>query len=167
MESLSRAELQRRIRFWLILFMVALCLSGLTAIPLDWGSKLLVELFGSGTLLATFWPAMSEWLETVRRGLVETQKIAPFIFYGTDWLAFAHLVIAIAFVGPLRDPVKNIWVVEFGMIACVLLIPWGMFFALWRGIPVFWLPIDFSFGIFGFLPLWLTRRYILELGKLE
>ncbi len=64
MESLSRAELQRRIRFWLILFMVALCLSGLTAIPLDWGSKLLVELFGSGTLLATFWPAMSEWLET-------------------------------------------------------------------------------------------------------
>ena len=25
-----------------------------------------------------------------------------------DWLAFAHVVIAVAFWGPLRDPVKNI-----------------------------------------------------------
>jgi hypothetical protein len=74
-------------------------------------------------------------------------------------------VIAIAFIGPLRNPVKNIWVIEFGMIAYVLLIPWGMTFAILRGIPSFWLPIDFSFGVFGFLPLWLARKYILELAK--
>jgi len=36
----------------------------------------------------------------------------PFIAYGTDWLAFAHFVIAIAFIGPWRDPVRNVWVVE-------------------------------------------------------
>jgi hypothetical protein len=36
-------------------------------------------------------------------------------------------VIAIAFIGPWRDTVKNIWVIEFGMIACVLVVP----FALW------------------------------------
>ncbi|CAM5660696.1 hypothetical protein SALBM217S_01493 [Streptomyces griseoloalbus] len=48
---------------------------------------------------------------------------APFLLLGTDWLAFAHLVIAVAFYGPYRDPVRNIWVVEFGMIACAGIIP--------------------------------------------
>jgi len=163
---MSKAILQRRIRFLLVFFMVALSLSGLTAIPLDWGSQVLVKFFGNGTLLASIWPAMSAWLEIVRQGISETQKNAPFIFYGTDWLAFAHLVIAIAFLGPLRNPVKNIWVIEFGMIACLLIIPWGIIFALLRGIPSFWLPIDFSFGVFGLLPLWLARKYILKLEKL-
>jgi hypothetical protein len=162
---MSKIALERRIRFLLIFFMLALSISGITAIPLEWGSNLLVKLFGANTQVALLWPAMAEWLETVRRGIAETQKNAPFIFYGTDWLAFAHIVIAIAFIGPLRDPVKNIWVIEFGMLACVLLIPWGMIFAIFRGIPLFWLPIDFSFGVFGFLPLWLVRKYILEVAK--
>ena len=35
------------------------------------------------------------------------------------------LVIAIVFIGPLRDPVKNVWVVEFGMIACALVVPFS------------------------------------------
>ncbi|SCF41963.1 hypothetical protein [Micromonospora mirobrigensis] len=34
------------------------------------------------------------------------------MLYGTDWLAFAHLVLAVAFWGPLRDPVRNVWVVQ-------------------------------------------------------
>ena len=29
------------------------------------------------------------------------------IAYGTDWLAFAHITIAVAFLGPLKDPVRN------------------------------------------------------------
>jgi hypothetical protein len=162
---MSKIVLERRIRFLLIFFMIALSISGLTAIPLDWGSNLLVKFFGNGTQMASLWPAMSQWLETVRHGILVTQENAPFIFYGTDWLAFAHVVIAIAFIGPLREPVKNIWVIEFGMIACILLIPWGMIFAILRGIPSFWLPIDFSFGVFGIVPLWLARKYILELAK--
>ena len=162
---MPKVVLEHRIRYLVIFFMIALSISGLTAIPLDWGSRLLVNYFGAGTWMASFWPAMSQWLETVRQGIVVTQKKASFIFYGTDWLAFAHVVIAIAFLGPLRDPVKNIWVIEFGMIACVLLIPWGMTFSIIRGIPSFWLPIDFSFGVFGLLPLWLARKYILELAK--
>lgn len=32
-------------------------------------------------------------------------------------------MIAIAFIGPLRDPVRNIWIIQWGMIACVLVIP--------------------------------------------
>jgi hypothetical protein len=87
------------------------------------------------------------------------------MLYGTDWLAFAHVVIAIAFIGPLRDPVRNRWVIEFGMIACILIIPWGIIFGSIRGIPSFWSVIDFSFGILGLIPLWLVRKYILQLAK--
>ena len=45
-----------------------------------------------------------------------------FLFYGTDWLAFGHFVIALAFVGGLRDTVRNKWLFTWGMLACVLLI---------------------------------------------
>jgi len=83
--------------------------------------------------------------------------------YGTDWLAFAHLVIAVAFWGPLKDPVRNIWVIEFGMIACVLVIPLALIAGPIRGIPFFWQLVDCSFGVFGIIPLWLCRRDILRL----
>ena len=50
----------------------------------------------------------------------------PFLLYGYDWLAFAHFVLAILFIGPYRDPVKNIWIIEFGLIACILVIPFAL-----------------------------------------
>jgi hypothetical protein len=96
----------------------------------------------------------------VHNGLTETYRTYPFIPYGTDWLAFAHIAIAIAFIGPLRDPVKNIWVIEFGMIACVLIVPTALICGSIRGIPLFWRLIDCAFGIIGIIPLWICRRYI-------
>ena len=90
--------------------------------------------------------------------VTEANERYPFLFYGTDWLAFGHLVIAIVFLGPLRDPVRNIWVIEWGMIACVLVIPTAMLCGPIRGIPFWWRLIDCSFGIFGILPLALARR---------
>lgn len=163
---MTKIQLEMRIRALLIFFMVALVISGLTAIPLEEGIKILRAWFGEDSFMQTTFSPMAAWIERVYVGIMETGQNHRFMFYGTDWLAFAHVVIAIAFIGPLRDPVKNIWVLEFGMIACVLVIPWGMFFALLRGLPVFWLPIDFSFGVFGFLPLWLARKYILALSKI-
>jgi hypothetical protein len=89
------------------------------------------------------------------------------MFYGTDWLAFGHLMIAIAFIGPLRDPVRNIWVVEFGMIACVLVIPAALICGFVRGIPFFWRLIDCSFGVFGIVPLYLAWRLIRRAGAVH
>ncbi len=86
------------------------------------------------------------------------------------WLIFfivSLLVIAIAFVGPLRDPVRNIWVVEFGLIACVLILPLALVCGPWRGIPFFWQVIDCSFGVFGSVPLLLVRRDILKLATMR
>ena len=91
----------------------------------------------------------------------------PFMFYGTDWLAFGHIVIAIAFLGALKDPVKNIWIIEFGMLACLLVIPYALIFGAIRGIPFFWRLIDCSFGIIGILPLWLTRKYVHRIKSLH
>jgi hypothetical protein len=99
----------------------------------------------------------------VRDALIDTNSKYPFLAYGTDWLAFAHFVIAIAFIGPLRDPVKNIWVIEFGMIACVLVVCFALIMGPIRGIPPGWSLIDCSFGVIGIIPLWICRRAIARL----
>jgi hypothetical protein len=52
---------------------------------------------------------------------------------------------------------------EFGMIACVLIIPYAFFFGQIRGIPLLWRVIDMLFGIFGIIPLYIARRMTLEM----
>jgi hypothetical protein len=155
---------RRRIRYLLIAFMAALILSGLTAFPLAWEAHLLNQLLAAGHV-ERIWPALADWMARIATGLDETGARYPFILYGTDWLAFAHLVIAVAFWGPLRDPLRNIWVVEFGMIACGLVIPLALICGPLRGIPPFWIAVDCSFGVFGVVPLWLARREIMQLGR--
>ena|SRR5688572_13680292 len=137
-----------RIRCLLLFVIVGLVVSGATAIPLETELKLLAQWIDH------------PWIIKVRDGLVDTYAKYPFIGYGTDWLAFGHFVIAIAFIGPLRDPVKNIWVIEFGMIACVLIIPFALIMGEVRGIPMGWRLIDCCFGVFGLVPLWLCRKYV-------
>jgi len=149
----------RRIRCLLVLFVVGLVLSGLTAVPLKIEVDTLNRLFGQGSSFGDFWPDMAAWISRVHVGISEVHQKYLFISYGTDWLAFAHIVIAIAFVGAIRDPVRNIWVIEFGMIACVLVFPLALIGGGFRGIPMFWRLIDCSFGVVGIVPLWLARRY--------
>ncbi|PKO22422.1 MAG: hypothetical protein CVU38_09550 [Chloroflexi bacterium HGW-Chloroflexi-1] len=162
--------LYRRVRWLLGLFMVGLIISGLTAIPLQWGAHLLQTLAGAGTWVGERWPAVSQWVEYVAAGIRAVSAGYPFMFYGTDWLAFAHIVIGIAFIGPLRDPVKNIWVVELGIIASILVIPTALIAGPLRGIPFFWRLIDCSFGGGGLALLlpahWLIRKLAQAEGKL-
>jgi hypothetical protein len=105
---------------------------------------------------------LGQWIGFLAEGIEATAATYPFMFYGADWLAFGHIAIAIAFLGALRDPVKNIWVVEFGIIACLLVIPWALIFGPLRGIPFWRRLVDSSFGIGGLLALlpayWLIRR---------
>ena len=159
--------LRSRVRYLLVFFVVSLVISGLTAVPLKLEITILQNTIGEGTFVEQWWPALAHWISFVHRGLTEMSQKYPFIFYGTDWLAFAHVVIAVAFWGPLRDPVKNIWVVEFGMIACVLVIPLAMICGPIRGIPFFWRLADCSFGVFGIIPLWLARNDIRRIIALE
>jgi hypothetical protein len=161
--ALNADQRLRCIRVLLIAFIVALVLSGLTAFPLTCELRLLTAWFGEGTTIGAAIPGLADWLSRVRDGLETMARDYPFLAYGTDWLAFAHIVIAIAFVGPLRDPVKNIWVIEFGMIACLLVIPLALICGPIRGIPFGWRLIDCSFGVFGLVPLVIVYRLILSL----
>jgi hypothetical protein len=144
---------EKRIRLLLTIFIVGLVLSGATAIPLESELNFLAQI--QNQLGISEKSGVSVWLAKIQSALVETNAKFPFMAYGTDWLAFAHFVIAIAFIGPFRDPVKNIWVVEFGMIACLLVVPFALCMGAIRGIPIGWRLIDCSFGILGIIPLWL------------
>ncbi|GAB2460590.1 hypothetical protein [Streptomyces incanus] len=161
----DRAALLKGIRVWLVLFVFCLVLSGATAFPLvhelRWTEEVLRSL-GTPEHL----PALMEWIERVRDGLDAADAEYPFLLYGTDWLAFAHLVIAVAFYGPYRDPVRNIWVIEFGMIACAGVIPLALVCGPVRGIPFWWSVIDMAFGAFGVLPLYAVRKKIKRLEAL-
>jgi hypothetical protein len=160
--------LKRRIRAWLIIFVIGLVLSGVTAFPLVHEVRVLHDvLLSAGSPLPEHFPALAQWLDRVQAGLENTDARYPFILYGTDWLAFAHLAIAVAFYGPYRDPVRNIWVIEFGVIACAGIIPLALICGTVRGIPFFWQLIDMSFGVFGVIPLLLLRRMIKRLERHE
>ena len=88
----------RRIRWLLLFMMLGLGLSGLTAIPLVGEIALLRTMIGPGTWMQQQWPAMAMWIETVYQAISAVTQDYPLLRYGTDWLAFAHIVIAIAFI---------------------------------------------------------------------
>jgi hypothetical protein len=95
----------RRIRIWLAVFMVGLILSGLTAFPLATEIGWLNSLVHSGWLRPVAESTgLGDWIERVHEGIDATDARYPFLAYGTDWLAFAHLVLAVLFVGPYVDP---------------------------------------------------------------
>jgi hypothetical protein len=142
--------LNQNIRRIIVLFIVGLVLSGLTALPIEYQLQWAHDNISKSNV---FIPII-QWIEFVYRGVKETNMKYPFISYGTDWLAFAHFVIALAFIGPLRDPIRNIWVIEFGMLACALIFPFAFIAGTIRGIPIYWQMIDCSFGLFGGLLLW-------------
>jgi hypothetical protein len=158
---MSERQRLTRIRTWLWLFVAGLLLAGITAFPLEWESRVLSQwLHGSGSWAGDAFPPMMAWIDQVRYGLAVSYHRYPWLAYGTDWLAFGHITIAIAFAGPIRDPVRNKWVVQFGMIACVLVIPLAAICGPLRGIPWFWMPVDMSFGVVGIVPLMLAYRHI-------
>lgn len=136
-------RLRSRIRNWTVFLIAGLVLSGATAIPVATELAIGVDALGEGLDGAGRLPAFAgDWLRTLRDGIRATSGRAPFMFYGTDWLAFGHFMIALAFVGALRDPVRNRWLYQFGMIACALVPPWALVFGEVRGIPLWWRAID-------------------------
>ena len=149
-----------RIRLLLGLVAFGLFVSGVTIWPafaeLSWLSN------AAGGL-----PPLQSWLLRCLTGLKETGKAYPFLLYAGDWLAFAHILLALLFAGAIRDPVRNRWIVEFGLISCVAIIPLVLICGPLRGIPWFWQIIDCSFAPAAGIPLWMAWRGIrkLESGR--
>lgn len=154
----------RTIRIWLVVFMVGLALSGITAFPLQHELAWLAGAVAGGRIEAIA-PGLVHWIERVHLALDETGGQYPFLAYGTDWLAFSHLVIAVAFIGPLLDPVRNKWVLVFGLIASAGVVPLALIAGQVRGIPLYWRLIDCCFGVFGAIPLLICLRAVRRLEE--
>lgn len=157
------ASLLRRYRLSLGFFVLGLVFGGLTAFPL------LTEIRLLGGWLGITDPAthaqltgLSHWIAWVWFALEQNQRNFPFIAYGTDWLAFGHLCIAVFFIRPFFKPLESDWVLKCGLICCAAVVPTALIAGQIRGIPLYWRLIDSSFGIIGALPLLyclsLTRR---------
>jgi hypothetical protein len=163
---LHSPDLLRRIRWIVGIFILGLVLSGATAIPIETELNLLLGAVEVEVAQgAEGWRGeLAGWLMRVEEGVSETNARWPFMAYGGDWLAFGHFMIALAFVGAWRDPVRNRWLFDFGLMACALVIPYALIFGGVRGIPWWWRLIDCSFGVLGAVPLLLARRWT---GQLE
>lgn len=147
--SSDTIRLEVQIRNRIVIFMLGMVVSGLTALPIEWELRNLYHWLAQ----RDYDNAFTQWIELAYNGVRETNLTYPFMAYGTDWLAFAHVIIAIAFIGPLSDPVRNQWVIQFGIIACLAIFPFAFIAGYARGIPFFWRLIDCAFGILGGLLL--------------
>jgi hypothetical protein len=155
------------IRGLTLLYIFSLVFWGVTAFPLQSEMNILCKILAiSPDVSPESYTGLKFWLARVYQGLSATNANYPFLAYGTDWLAFSHIAIATAFIGVYTKPVRNIWIVSFGMIACIGIIPLALICGAIRGIPFYWRMIDCSFGVFGIIPLLLLRKYIKQLELL-
>ena len=154
--------LLKRYRWSLGLFLTGLVLSGLTAFPLVTELRLLSEWLGFYDInQASSQPGNLFLIVYVYEALKETNAKFPFISYGTDWLAYGHLAIAVFFIRPFSKPLESDWVLRCGLICCAGVVPLALIAGQIRGIPLCWRLFDCSFGVIGSIPLW----YCLHLSR--
>ena len=155
MKTLDSTGKRVKICIWIVI--IGLFISGVTAFPIETQLAFFIKHQPDSSSF------LSVWLNKVYLAVKNTNAQYPFISYGTDWLAFAHVMLAILFIGPLKDPVRNIWVVQFGIIAAVLIFPLAFIAGSIRGIPFFWQCIDCSFGVITLAILLPCHKWIKEM----
>jgi len=164
--AVERMAALLRFRAVLCFFIFALIVSGITAFPLQRELDAVAAARGLDRAAPTdAGNSFDHWILTVRDGLRESYAHHPWLAYGTDWLAFAHIVIAVFFIGPLVDPVRNVWVLRAGVIACMLVIPLALICGALRQIPFGWRLIDCSFGVIGVIPLTYCLKLVTTLQR--
>ena len=139
-----------------------------------------IVVFGLVVSGVTVWPAVAELKMAIRiiwgvgepigvlhafllkavEGLESVEADYRFMLYAHDWLAFAHLVLAILFAGAIRDPVRNVWIVQCGLIMCALVPVLAGICIPIRGLPLVWFWVDSAFAPAAALPLWIALRDI-------
>lgn len=95
MEPQEEKKVLLKLRLWIAFFMVALVLSGVTAFPVETELKTLCSVAGLDSATVNDYPAIFGFLYSIKESIVELNQTTPQLSYGYDWLAFAHLVIAL------------------------------------------------------------------------
>ncbi len=149
---------KKQIQLGLILFTMLLALSGITAFPLQTEIDFLMN-------HRHWFPSFFQhWIMQLYNNITATPQV---MLYGTDWLAFAHIVIALFFIPVFLNPIKYAINLRMAQIACVLVFPLAFICGPIRGIPFFHQLIDCSFGVLGFLLLAFIYKRIQNLEKDE
>ncbi len=156
----DETRLRRKIRTAVVFIIIGLLLNGISAIPLQAELKILLS---NPDALPPF---LRNWWTYVNSGINDTAKNYPFMRYGFDWLAFAHLMIAIAFIGPLKDPVKNQWVVQWGIITAAFSLVMALCWERLRDIPFWWSLVDAFIAVVALIILLLCNGWIKQLKKI-
>jgi hypothetical protein len=144
-----------KIRKALLVFIVLLVLSGVTAFPLKAEMDYLLR---NKDVFPTF---LTNWIQQVHLAVHATPDA---ILYGTDWLAFAHIIIALFFIPVYLNPVKYKVNLEIAMVACLAIFPLAFICGPIRNIPFFHQLIDCSFGLIGILVLFFIHQLINKLN---
>ncbi len=136
-------------------FMLALLLSGITAFPIR------SELHWLNDYACYFPNPLQDWIRFLHDTVKSSNDV---LLYGTDWLAFAHIVICLFFIPVYYQPQRYKANVVMGMFACLLIFPLAFVCGHIRHIPFFHQLIDCSFGLIGFLYLYYILRKINRLN---
>ena len=142
----------------LVIVAFGLFVSGVTIWPWD------IELsFAISALQAIAGPEpLIQLLQDIQQDMRLLEQSNSFVLYVADWLAFAHLVLAVLFLMALKNPIRNVLVVRFGIL-CSLSVPVLAITCIpMRGIPLFWILIDSSFALCA-IPLWIALKDIRRL----
>ena len=146
----------KQIRRMVMLFIILLVLSGVTAFPLVTEMKFIMA------HLDAFPSFFHPWMTRIYESVMSTPDV---VLYGTDWLAFAHIIISLFFVGVYLDPVRNKFIIDIGIVACFAIFPLAFICGPIRGIPFYHQLIDCSFGALGMIPLFYVKRKINSLEE--
>jgi hypothetical protein len=141
----------KQIRRMVSMFIILLLLSGITAFPL------IAEVKWMMTHIDVFPSFFHPWIVRVYESVMGTPDV---VLYGTDWLAFAHIIISLFFVGVYIDPVRNKFIIDIGIVACFAIFPLAFICGPIRNIPFYHQLIDCSFGALGMIPLYYVKRKI-------
>ncbi len=157
----TEARIISRIRIVTVLFIIGLVASGATAIPIQGQLDLLMNWTNlSGASLEQYNPSdWQHWLLRIDQGVRLMNREHAFLGYAGDWLAFGHFGIALVFFWAVREPIRYRFLFDFGLLMCLLVIPYAMIAGHFRGIPLFWRGIDCSFGLLGGVLMLLCRTW--------
>ena len=150
----------KRVRILLGVVAFGLAISGVTIWPWELELTLAISLLEQLSAPS----ALGELLAAILADMQDLRDRQSFVLYIADWLAYAHLVLAALFVMAMRDPVRNILVVRFGLLCCATVPILAVSCIPLRGIPLFWIAVDSSFALAA-LPLWVALRDLRALER--
>ncbi len=159
----SRKKTLACIRVCLGLFFVGILFGLHTVVFVRAETTWMADLLGRGTFVDERWPAVAAWFEHLHIAFATTYTTYPVIAYCMDWLGYACVVLAVLMIGAIKDPVRNLWIVQAFMIGCAIAFLMPLVMGPLRGIPLFWRLIDSSFGLVGFVLSGLAYRLIRRL----